>query len=265
VRSLWKGSISFGLVNIPVRLYAATEDRSVRFHLLHRRCHTPIRYQRFCPACGETVPPEEIVRACEWQRDVYVPVEEEELERLPPAAARTIRILDFVSLAEVDPIYFDRSYYLEPVEGAERSYALLRRAMGESGRVAVAQVAFRQKEHLAAVRVFRGRVLVLETMHYPDEVRDPAPLRGTEPEAEVDPRELELARTLIDRLAAPFDPGRYRDRYREALLELVARKAQGEKWELPRPREPVGVESLLEALRESVRLAEAGAAAGSRE
>lgn len=260
MRSLWKGSISFGLVNIPVRLYPATQDRDVEFRLLHRRCRTPIRYQRFCPTCGEAVGAEEMVRAYEWQRDVYVPVEEEELERLPPAAQRTIRILDFVSLDEIDPLYFDRSYYLEPVEGAERSYALLRRAMGESGRVAVAQVAFRQKEHLASVRVYRDRALVLETMHYPDEVRDPSALHGVTGEVEVDPRELELAHTLIERLTVPFDPAKYRDRYREALLELVARKAQGQKWELPRPQEPVGVESLLEALRESVRLAEAGAA-----
>ncbi|MDI6893346.1 MAG: Ku protein [Bacillota bacterium] len=263
MRSLWKGSISFGLVNIPVRLYAATEDRDVHFHLLHRECRTPIRYQRFCPTCGETVPADEIVRAYEWQRDVYVPVEEEELERLPPAAGHAIRILDFVSLTDIDPIYFDRPYYLEPMDGAERSYALLRRAMRESDRVAVAQVAFRQKEHLSLVRVYGGRVLVLETMHYPDEVRDPSPLRGAEQEMEVDPRELELAHTLIERLTVSFDPGKYRDRYREALLELVARKAQGQKWELPRPQEPVGVESLLEALRESVRLAE-DATAGAR-
>ncbi|MEW5934440.1 MAG: Ku protein [Bacillota bacterium] len=264
MRSLWKGSISFGLVNIPVRLYPATEDRDVHFHLLHRECRTPIRYQRFCPTCGETVPPDQVVRAYEWQRDVYVPVEDDELERLPPAAQRTIRILDFVDLSEIDPLYFDRSYYLEPMEGAERSYTLLRRAMREAGRVAVAQVAFRQKEHLASVRLYGERVLVLETMHYPDEVRDPSPLHGVPEEAEIDPRELELAHTLIERLTVRFDPGKYRDRYREALLELVARKAQGQRWELPRPQEPVGVESLLEALRESVRMAEAGAAAGAR-
>lgn len=258
MRSIWKGSISFGLVNIPVRLYAATEDRAPHFHLLHRRCRTPIRYQRFCPVCRTEVNPEEIVRAYEWQRDVYVPLEEEELERLPPAAQRTIRILDFVKIEEIDPIYFERPYYLEPLEGAEKAYSLLRTAMRGSGRVAVAQVALRQKEHLATLRVYRERVLTLETMRYPDEVRDPEGLR-VEQEVEADPREVELARTLIERLAVPFQPDRYRDRYREALLELVAAKAQGGKWELPRPQEPVGVESLLEALRESVRLAEAGA------
>lgn len=259
MRSLWKGSISFGLVNIPVRLYTATEDRDVHFHLLHRECHTPIRYQKYCPQCHENVGSEALVRAYEWQRDVYVPVEDDELERLPPAAQRTIRILDFVHLEEIDPIQFDRAYYLEPVEGAERSYSLLRRAMRDSGRVAVAQVALRQKEHLAAVRVYRDRVLVMETMHYPDEVRDPGSLRGVQEEAEVDPRELELAHTLIERLSVPFEPERYRDRYREALLELVAAKAQGQKWELPPAQEPVGVESLLEALRESVRATESAA------
>ncbi|HHY93857.1 MAG TPA: Ku protein [Firmicutes bacterium] len=259
MRSLWKGSITFGLVNIPVRLYAATEDRDVHFHLLHRPCHTPIRYQRYCPHCHENVPPEDIVRAYEWGRDVYVPVEEEELEKLPPAAQHTIRILDFVQLADIDPVYFDRPYYLEPMDGAEKPYALLRGAMREAQRVALAQVAFRQKEHLASVRVFRDRVLVMDTMHYPDEVRDPTGLHGVNEEPAVDPRELELAHTLIARLSVPFAPERYHDRYREALLELVQAKARGEKWQLPQPEEPVGVESLLEALRESVRMAETGA------
>lgn len=253
MRSLWKGSISFGLVHIPVRLYAATEDRRVSFHLLHRRCGTRVRYLRWCPHCRTELADEELVRAYEYAPDQYVVLGEEDLEGLPLPTLRTVEILDFVALEQIDPIYFERSYYLEPADGGARAYALLREAMRRTRRVAVGRVALRQKEALACLRVFGGEpgVLVLATMHYPDEVRPPEALAGVRDPAPVSERELGLAVDLIDHLTAPFEPGRYRDRYREALQERIEAKVRGREVTLP-PQPEVPVADLLDALRASL-------------
>lgn len=254
MRAIWKGSIGFGLVNIPVRLYAATEDRRVAFHLLHAPCGTRIRYLRWCPTHRSEVADGEIVRGFEYTPGQYVVVTEEDLEGLPLPTARTIEILDFVALEQIDPVLYDRAYYLEPADGGARAYALLREAMRRTGRVALGRVALRNKETLAAVRALgeggRG-VLVMSTMHYPDEVRSPELLPGLREEVAVAERELELAVDLIERLTAPFDPARYRDRYREALLERIEAKVRGREITVaPQPQPPVV--DLLEALRASL-------------
>lgn len=260
MRSLWKGWISFGLVTIPVRLYAAAEDRRVAFHLLHRRCHSRIRYQRFCPACRTEVGEEELVRAVEWAPGQYVEVTEEDLERLPLPTLHTFEIQDFVAMPEVDPIFFEKSYYVEPAEGGERAYALLREAMQRTGTAALGRIALRQREALACLRLLgpEGRVLVLATMHYADEIRPPEALPALRAPVPVDPRQLELAVELIGRLRSPFLPERYRDRYREALQQLIEAKVRGREVRVPPPPEPPVVD-LLEALRASLEQLEAAA------
>ena len=253
MRSLWRGSISFGLVNIPVRLYTATEEKSVRFNLLHRACRTPIKYQKVCPVCDRVVDPGEIVRGYEYDRNRYVIMEEEDFESLPLPTAKQVEILDFVELSEIDPIYYEKSYYLEPEQGAEKAYALLRRAMKEMGRVAIAKVAIRSRESLACVRVY-GRALVMETMFYPDEIRSADRLAGIAEEPALGEREVAMAAQLIDNLTEPFDPGKYRDHYREALLAAIDMKIQGEAL-TPQAAPPAAgkVIDLMEALEASLR------------
>lgn len=257
MRSIWKGSISFGLVHIPVRLYAATEDRRVQFHLLHRRCGTRVRYRRWCEHCRLELENEDIARAYPWAPDEYVIVEEDDLEQLPLPTAKTVAIHSFVRLDHIDPIYFDRTYFLEPVDGGGRAYALLREAMRQTGRAAVARVALRNKESLACVRVYGDQALALETMHRPDEIRSPEilpGLAGDQPPA--DPRELALAVDLVDRLTGPFAPEEYRDEYREALLALIEARVRGRQITVPPAPPAAPVVDLMEALRASLQQAE---------
>ncbi len=258
MRSLWKGAISFGLVNIPVRLYTATETRDVRFHMLHRACHTPIRYRRFCPTCAREVEMEEIARGYEYGRGQFVIVEDEDLDALTLRTDKAVEILDFVRLEEIDPIYFEKTYFLEPADGGAKAYALLRRALADTGRVAVAKVS------LAAIRVYRGagtaapapgEILVLETMFFPDEIRSYAELEGAYRAVDVGERELSMAVHLVESLSAPFAPERYRDEYREALLAVIAEKVRGEEVVAPPAPEPARVVDLMQALEESLRLA----------
>lgn len=266
MRSMWKGSISFGLVTIPVKLYAATESKDVRFNLLHDECRTPIQYRKVCPNCDREVAQEEIVRGYEYEKGRYVIVRDEDLEAIPVAAARTLDIVDFVRLDQIDPIYFDKTYYLEPGEGGAKAYALLRRAMEETGRIAIARVVIRSKESLAAIRVFNNGVLAMETMHFPDEVRSPAGLTGIVA-PELRPQELDMATGLIASLSSgDFTPEKFENEYRQAVLDVIAAKAAGE--DVVQAAEPVErgrVVDLMEALRASIRQAEEarGAEAGA--
>lgn len=256
MRSLWRGAISFGLVTIPVKLYAATEEKDVHFRLLHRACKTPIRYRRWCPRCEREVEGEDLVRGYEYEPDRFVVIEDEDLERLPAALARTVEILDFVRLEDIDPIYFLRTYFLEPGEGGAKAYALLRRALQVTGRIGVARVALRGRSSLAAVRVYRQECLSLETMHFPDEIRSYARLQIPADEGYRD-QELEMARLLISTLSGDFAPERLRDEYREALLERIRQKVAGNQvYEVESPEPAARVVDLMEALRQSVRLAE---------
>lgn len=252
MRSLWKGSIGFGLVNIPIRLYAATESKSVQFTLLHELCRTPVKYRKVCPHCDRELTQDEIVRGFEFEKGRYVVVTSEDLESLPVETVRQVQIVEFVDLSEIDPVYFDKSYYLEPDQGAEKPYALLRRAMLEAGKIAVAKVAIRSKESLACVRAMDG-VLVMETMFYPDEIRSVQGLAGVAAAPPLSGRELEMARQLIENLSEPFDPGKYRDNYREALLERIRQKVEGGETG-PAAQPPAGrVIDLMEALEASLK------------
>lgn len=253
MRSIWKGSISFGLVYIPVRLYAATEDKSISFNLLHRRCGSRVRYQRWCPHCRIQLEQEDIVRGYAYAPDQYVILQDEDFENLPVPTARTIQIHNFVELGAIDPVYYERSYYLEPAEGGRRAYTLLREAMRRTERAALAKVAIRARESLACLRVFDDDTLILETMRYPDEIRPTGALAGLQEKEPVEEAELELAIHLIQRLAAPFEPHRYQDQYRLALQERIEARIQGRDI-TQAPAAPVSppVADLLAALRASL-------------
>lgn len=257
MRSLWKGNLAFGLVNIPVRLVAAVQERSLHFRQLHRVCATPVRYVKFCPSCGVQVPPEGLMRAYEVEPGRFVEVTDAELQRLPLPTRHTIELLDFVQAGAIDPLQLLRGYYLEP-DGSAKAYALLREALRASGRVGVARLALRERERLALLRVGapEGQVLLLHTLLYPDEVRAPDP-EAIPGEAAVEPREREMALRLVEMLSSPLDPQRYRDRSREALQVLLARKAQGQSLRAPAPARATGIAELTEALEQSLRAVEA--------
>jgi DNA end-binding protein Ku len=222
VRAIWNGVISFGLVTVPVRLYAATSNHDVRFHQVHRPDGGRIRYKRFCEICGVEVGYEDIVRGHETDDGELVTLDDDDLASLPTASAREIVVLEFVPGEQVDPLLLDRSYYLEPDPKAVKPYALLRETLRQSDQMAVAKVALRQRETLALLRV-RGNAIVLQTMLWPDEVREPdfPTLRDTVP---LRPQELQMAATLVATLAAEFDPARYHDEYTAAMQELITAK-----------------------------------------
>lgn len=262
VRPLWKGAISFGLVNVPVKLYKATESSDLKFNYLHARCRTPIQYRKYCPYCQVEVPPEEIVRGYEYEKGKYVILQEEDLEGIPQDTTRSINILDFVDLEEIDPIYFDRAYYLVPGEMGQKAYALLRQAMETTGKIAIARVSLRTRESLAAVRV-SGRTLVMHTMFYPREVRAAEQLPELNFEVKLHGNEVKMAVTLINNLAARFEPEKYTDAYRQALLEIIEAKVAGEEVAVPARPATGKVVDLMEALMASIELAKQEKAAGA--
>jgi len=245
-RSLWSGSISFGLVSIPVRMFAATSSKELKFHFVDKRDLMPVGYDKVRKDTGEHVDPDQIVRAFEIEKGRYVPIEPEDLERLDVELTHAIDICDFVLLDEIDPLYFRQAYYLLPQEGGEKPYRLLTRALDETGRVGIAKIVIRNKQHLACLRTF-GETLVVETMYYAEEIRQPEEV----PKVTVRKAEVEMAKTLVENLSAPFDPEKYTDTYRSELMELIEAKAEGVP--LPEaPQEEAEVVDLMAALRESV-------------
>jgi DNA end-binding protein Ku len=255
-RAIWTGSISFGLLNVPVKLYSAVSSRSISFRELREKDKSRIRHRRVAEDDGEEVPYEEIVKGYEIAPEQYVILSRSELEELAPKKTKAIQIEDFVDLDEIDPIYFDRPYYLGPQMGAERAYALLVKAMESQRKVAIARFVMRNKESLAAIRA-TGDVLTLATMRFADEVVPPEQLEGLLGDAEdVEPnkKEIEMAKALIDSLASDFEPTEYKDEYRDELLSLIERKARGEDvvsvdTESPKPTK---APDLMAALEESL-------------
>lgn len=229
-RAIWTGTISFGLVTVPVKLYSAVNKKTVRFHQLHRETGSRIAMRRVDPSNEEEVAYEDIVKGYELSPDRYVVIEPGELETLQPEKSRTIDILDFVDLAQIDPIFYDHQYYLAPGTGGAKPYRLLLEAMRESGKVGIATVVIRSKEQLVAVRPMEGGVLGMATMVFADEIVEPARVEELADldEIDVNQRELAIATQLVESLAAEFEPERYRDSYREEVLALVERKAAGE-------------------------------------
>ncbi len=252
MRPFWTGAISFGLVNIPIRLFPATKSHDVDFHLIHKADGSSVRYQTMCAAEDKPIGREETVRGLEVGGGRIVAFEPEELEAIQKRAApHLIEIVDFVDLEDVDPVYFQKAYYAGPQPGAVRAYGLLRHALLRSGKTAIAQVGLRSKEHLAAVRPI-GPALAVETMFYQDEVAPPDAVPGLE-DFEPSQRELELAELLIQNLSRQWDPGRYKDVSRERLQELIARKLQGQAITQPAPPPETKVEELMAALERSLR------------
>jgi DNA end-binding protein Ku len=255
MRSIWKGTVSFGLVTIPVRLYSATEERDVAFHQVRRGDGSRIRYKRVAAADGEEVPYSEIAKGYELPSGETVVLTDEDFADLPLPSQKSVEVLQFVPLDEVDPMYFARSYYLEPEKAGLKPYVLLREAMAKSGRVAVVKVALRQRESLACLRV-KDRVLVLETMLWPDEIRE-ADFDVLDGDVDVRPREVKMAQSLIQALAGDFDPTQYTDEYREALEKLIEAKVEGHAVVAPAAAEVEQgtVVDLMAALRASVEAA----------
>jgi DNA end-binding protein Ku len=247
-RPIWSGTISFGLVSVPVRMFTATASQELRFHFLDRRDMAPIGYDKVNKETGESVDPADIVRGFEFEKGRYVEVTDEDIDRLDVELTHAIDICDFVSIDEIDPLYFRKGYYLLPQDGAEKPYRLLLKALEETGRVAIAKVVIRNKQHLACVRPVDA-ALVLETMYYADEVRAPEKVEGG---GQLRKPEVEMAKSLVENLSATFDPEQYDDTYRKELLELLRAKAEGEPLP-PAEQEPEGeVVDLMAALRESV-------------
>ena len=251
---MWSGAISFGLVNVPVKLYSAVSKKTVRFNQLNAETGNRIQQKRVDPETGEEVGYDQIVKGYELTKDRYVVLTPDELDALDPAKTRTVDIEDFVDLEEIDPVYYDHPYYLVPDKGASKAYALLLGAMKEANKVAIARVVLRSKEQLVAIRP-SGDVLMMETMLFHDEVvpsddiddmPDASDLKATD-------RELKMAQQLIDSLSSEFDPTRYRDEYREQVLELIERKAAGEEIAVqPQAEEPARVPDLMAALEASL-------------
>jgi DNA end-binding protein Ku len=224
MHTIWKGSISFGLVNIPIKLHSATEDKDVKLRTLHKECHSPIKYEKVCPVCNIEVKPEEIVKAYEYTKGKYVVLEDEDLDKIKKEKEdKAVEIIDFVKMEEIDPIYYDRSYFMSPGENGGKAYSLLRKALSEAGKVGIAKIMIRSKEQMAVLRVFEN-TLVMETIHFPDEVRSAIDVPNVPNEDNVTDKELGTAIMLIDQLTTEFDPKKYTDEYRTALMDLIESK-----------------------------------------
>ena len=249
-RAMWKGAISFGLVTIPVAVYPVTEEKGLKFNQLHDEDGGRIRYKRVCEKDGEEVTFEHIVKGYEVEKDRYVVLTDEDLNAVPVESSRAIDIHRFVDLDDIDPVMFKKSYYLVPEETGAKAYALLREAMADDGRVGIAKVSFRDKEHLAALR-FKDEAFVLETMYWPDEIRE-ADFGGVDVSAKIRGQELEMAKQLIESLSGEWNPEEYSDEYREALLQIVEAKLNGQEIEVVAPEPTAKVVDLMEALKASV-------------
>ena len=254
-RAIWTGSIAFGLVNVPVRMYSAVEDHSLHFNYVHEPDGSRIGYEKVCKEEGKPVPDSEIVKAFEYEKGEWVYMADEDFEAAAAENHRTIDIREFVPFGEIDPIFFERTYYLGPEENSERVYALLLRAMEESGLAGIAKWVMRDRQNLGCLRVREGAI-TLERMHFADEVRS---LEGIAPgKTKVDDKELEMASQLIEQFRGAFDPGEYRDTYRDALCEIIKTKRKGEPVHAEPAAEPEAPTDLMAALRASLEASQHG-------
>ena len=264
-RPIWSGAISFGLVNVPVKVFSATSSKDVRFHQLDGKSNSRIKQKRVSAVTGEEVPFEDIIKAYEIAPDNYVTITPEELEALDPKATKTIDIEDFVDLDQIDPVYYERPYYLVPDKGGQKAYALLRNAMRETNKVGIARVVLRTKQYLAAIRP-KDDALVMETMLFADEVNPLAELDLPGPDVDVTDREEKMARSLIDSLTTDFEPDKYRDEYRERVLALIEKKASGQEVVVEESAEEAPrVVDLMAALEASLAAVKDGKGASTRE
>ncbi|RJX40914.1 Ku protein [Paenibacillus pinisoli] len=227
MHTVWKGAISFGLVHVPIKMFTATEDKDVRFRSIHKECGTPISQKRVCAHCDREIENDEVAKGFEYERGKFVLFSEDELDALRPESARTIQILDFVNLTDIDPIYFEKAYYLSPDMSGSGAYGLLLEAIRQTGKIGIAKISIRSKSRLAAIRVV-DNCLCLETMHFPDEIRSIAHVPNLPEQVTVNDKELDIAKLLIDQLSATFEPEKYTDDYRNSLLKAIESKMAGE-------------------------------------
>ena len=263
-RAIWKGALSFGLVNVPVKLVTAVRQQEVKFRQLHDEDGAPIQYKRVCSVDGEEVPYEHIIKGYEIAPDQYVTLTPEELEAVDPEASDTIDIVDFVDISQIDPLYFEKPYYLVPDKGGAKAYGLLVEAMRKAGRVAIARVVLRTKEHLVAVRPV-GNALTMTTLLWHDELMRVEQLEGIPAETDAPERELQMAQKLIDALTADFEPGKYTDEHRDRLMQIIEQKAEGKATVAPPRAEVAAPTDLASALEESLRAVEERARGGGGE
>lgn len=253
MHTVWKGAISFGLVHVPVKMFSATEDKDISMRYIHKECGSPLSYIRKCPVCEEEVAWEEITKGYEYEKGKFVLFEKEELEQLAEQNSKNITILDFVDLTEIDPIYFQKTYYLSPDQAGANAYRLLLEAMKQSGKIGIAKIAIRSKSSLAAIRVL-DECLSIETIFYPDEIRPISQVPNLPERTEVNSKELDMAKLLIDQLSTPFDPEKYTDDYRERLLDLINSKVSGEEIKIAPARQETNVVDLMAALQQASKL-----------
>ena len=252
MRPLWKGAISFGLISIPVRLYSAVENKSLKFHLLHEEDGGRIKYKRECAKCGKEVSWDDIIKGYEYSKDHYVTFTDDEMEALDVDSIRAIDVVSFVPLEDIDPIYFDKTYYVIPEASGIKAYKLLAEALEAEGQVGVTKIALRDKEHLSTIRL-KDDVFVLETMHWPDEIRQPE-FDELSKRVDVRDQEVKMARQLIQQLSDEFKPEDFEDEYRIRLQELAEKKVEGQEVTVAQEpeAEPAPVVDIMEALKASV-------------
>ncbi|RLL42839.1 Ku protein [Oceanobacillus piezotolerans] len=253
MHTMWKGTISFGLVNIPVKMHAATENKDVKLRQLHKECKSPVKYEKVCPVCEQELKEEDIVKAYEYAKNKFVILDEEDLKAIKKEQGdKAVEIVDFVKLEEIDPIYFEKSYYLSPNEGGSKAYSLLRKALEETGKIGIAKMMIRSKEQLAVIRVYKN-ALVVETIHYPDEVRSVQDVPNVPEATEIGTKELDTAKMLIEQLTAAFEPEKYKDDYRTSLLDLIEEKKNTEQVATAKDKAvPNNVTNLMDALQASL-------------
>jgi len=252
MRAIWKGNISFALVSIPISLFSATRKSELSFHYLHKKDMSPVSYKRFCDTENSEVPWEEITRGYEYEKDQYIEITDEDLDKADIELTKTIQIQEFVQESEIDPVYFDKPYYLEPQKGGERAYALMRDALAQSKKVGIAKVVLKSREHLAAVKSV-GNMLTLQTMRFSHEIVDAGSL-NLPAKAEISKKEMDLANTLIDSMSDKFDPNRYKDDYYDKVLGIIQMKVAGVTPQVPAPKGPgpAKVVDLMEILKQSL-------------
>ncbi|MFW5434159.1 Ku protein [Paenibacillus apiarius] len=252
MHTVWKGAISFGLVHVPVKMHTATEDKDISMRMIHKECGSPLSYVRSCPVCDKEVAWDEIIKGYEYEKGKFVLFEKDELEKLQEDANRAITILDFVDLKEIDPVYFQKTYYLSPDQAGSNAYQLLREALKDTAKIGIAKVTIRAKSSLAAIRVI-DNCLVMETMFYPDEIRAVSQVPNVPDHVEVNPKELDMAKLLISQLSTEFEPDKYTDEYRARLLEQIQRKIAGQEVSAAPSVQPAdNIVDLMAALQASI-------------
>ncbi|MCR8636690.1 MULTISPECIES: Ku protein [Paenibacillus] len=251
MHTVWKGAISFGLVHVPVKMFSATEDKDISMRYIHKECTTPLNFVRKCLTCEREVEWEEIARGYEYEPGAFVLFEKDELDNLNGEVTKEIKILDFVQLTDIDPIYFQKTYFLAPNETGANAYNLLLEAMKQSGKIGIAKVSIRTKSSLAAIRVI-DNCIAMETIFYPDEIRSVEQVPNLPQQSNVNDKELQMAKMLIDQLTTPFEPEKYKDDYREAVLNAIEQKVSGHQISVAPEPHRTNVVDLMSALQASL-------------